>query len=203
MQIADIPIDHQRLASLALAKPWMEMLRDDKRLFLKAEEWINKSSGRGSLTLFTHDVDGKEEVVEEWPFVMFPGSIYVEVFPNLFPWADISVDEELYEQYDRDAYDEECGIWDSEDGRYIMYTEEYDEWHSGMAQIRPYTVDSGEVALFQLELRLNETGKAYLALEKYLTEGRPTKSSGRIGQDYGLGLKSLVRKYGLDAETSD
>lgn len=49
--IADIPIEHRRLASLALAKPWMELLKAGIPLLLKAEEWVNKSSGRGSLTL--------------------------------------------------------------------------------------------------------------------------------------------------------
>lgn len=197
--IADIPVEHRRLASLALAKPWMELLKAGTPLFLKAEEWVNKSSGRGSLSLFTRDDKGQEKVIEDWPFVMFPGQQYAELLPVLFPWADLSVDEDVYDEYDEDAYDEECGIWDSEDGCYIMHTEEYSDWRSSFSSVRPYTVEAGEVALFQLQLTLNEIGSAYLSLERYLTEGIvPPQSTGRIGQGYNLGLKSLARQYGLD-----
>lgn len=135
----------------------------------------------------------------KWPFVMFPGQQYTRVLPALFPWADLTVDADTYDEYDEDAFDEECGIWDSEEGRYIMHSEEYKEWHSKMAGIRPYTISSGEVALFQLELTLNEVGSAYLSLETFLTEGVVVSpSSGRIGQGYEFGLKSLAEKYGLD-----
>jgi hypothetical protein len=202
--IADIPDEQRRLASLALAKPWMELLKAGTPLFLKAEEWINKSSGRGSLTLFTPDDEGQEKTIEDWPFVMFPGQQYAELLPVLFPWADLSVDEDIYDEYDEQAYDEECGIWDSEDGRYIMYTDDYSDWQRGMASIRPYTVASGEVALFQLQLTLNEIGSAYLSLEKYLGEGIVSlPPAGRAGQGYNLGLKSLIRKYGLDSESKE
>jgi len=99
------------------------------------------------------------------------------------------------------AYNDECGIWDSEDGRYIVHTEDYSDWQRGMASVRPYTVESGEVALFQLQLTLNEIGSAYLSLEKYLTDGIVSlPPGGRIGQDYNFGLKRLIRKYGLDSE---
>ena len=201
-QLADIPAEQRRLASLALAKPWMGMLRDGKRLFLKAEEWINKSSGRGSLALSIRDDDGKEEIVEDWPFVMFPGQQYPELLPMLFPWANLKVDPEKYEEYDEDAYNDACGTWDSEDGCYIMHTKSYKDWFDGMAQIRPYDVAAGEVALFQLELELNEIGKAYLSLEKYLTTGMFSEPrSGIIGRGYEFGLKSLVRKLRLDSKS--
>jgi hypothetical protein len=202
--LADIPAEQQRLASLALAKSWMEMLKQGNRLFLKAEEWVNKSSGRGRLTLFTRDDNGKGEVVEDWPFVMFPGQLYVEVLPRLFPWADLEVDHEVYDDLDEDAWNEECGVWDSEDDRYIFHTEEYEDWLSRMAQIRPYEVASGEVALFQLELTLNEIGNAYLSLENYLSRGSILEPKpGSTGAGYAFGLKALARKYGLDSETKN
>ena len=200
-QLANIPKEQQRLASLALAKTWMEILKSGKRLFLKAEEWVNKSSGRGSLSLFIRNDNGKEEIVEEWPFVMFPGQLYVEVLPTLFPWANLEVDQEIYGDYDEAAHDEECGVWDSEDDCYIMHTEDYDEWLSGMAKIRPYEVAAGEVALFQLEMTLNEIGVAYLSLEKYLSAGSiAVQEEARTGAGYALGLKNLIRKYRLDSD---
>lgn len=76
-----------RLAELAQARPLMQRVVDGSRLFLEAEEWINKSSGRGSLYVKAQAEDGSEETLVEWPFVMFPGWDYVDVFPHLFPWA--------------------------------------------------------------------------------------------------------------------
>lgn len=198
LNVADIPAEQRRLASLTLSKPWMELLKSGTRVFLKAEEWVNKSSGRGSLTLFTRDDNGKDEVIQDWPFVMFPGQLYIHVLPTLFPWANLNIDTELYDQYDEELFDEQCGIWDSEDSQYILHTEDYEEWQSEMADVRPYTVSSGEVALFQLELTLNDIGNAFLALEPFLIRGTFTPpKSGRIGHDYGYGLKSLAQKYGL------
>src|SRR5436305_565726 len=40
-----------RMHSLALDRPWMELLREGKRLVIDIEEWINKTSGRGKVTL--------------------------------------------------------------------------------------------------------------------------------------------------------
>ena len=39
-----------RLRQLRLAKPWMELLASGKRLVVDMEEWVNKSSGRGSIS---------------------------------------------------------------------------------------------------------------------------------------------------------
>ena len=79
------------------------------------EEWTNKSSGRGSLALKARTADGEERLVQDWPFVMFPGWPYEFVFRQLFPWADLSVDDEFYDDHDERAFDNECGVWDGED----------------------------------------------------------------------------------------
>jgi hypothetical protein len=39
-----------RLRRLQLALPWMELLRAGRRILIEADEWINKSSGRGEIT---------------------------------------------------------------------------------------------------------------------------------------------------------
>ena len=182
-RIADIPIEQRRFASLAFAKPWMKALKEDTRLFLKAEEWINKTSGRGSLTLFTRDENGQEETIQEWPFVMYPGQDYSTFLPVLFPWANLTVDAEKYDAYDEQEWHEECGFGDSEEGRYALHHEEYKDWHRGKPRIRPYTISAGELALFQLELSLSEIGKAYLTLDKFLTEGIVPSPSTRQRED--------------------
>ncbi len=183
-RLADMPIEQRRLASLAFAKPWMKALKEDTRLFLKAEEWINKSSGRGSLTLFTRDENGKEETIQEWPFVMYPGQDYSTLLPVLFPWADVTVDAEKYDAYDEQQWHDDCGVWDPEEGRYTLHHDEYKDWRRGRPRIRPYTISAGELALFQLELSLSEIGKAYLSLDEYLTEGIVPSPSTRQREDY-------------------
>jgi hypothetical protein len=203
-EIAEGSPAQRRVDELVLAKPWMDMLARGERLFLEAEEWINKSSGRGSLRLVGQDKDGKDTIVQDWPFVMFPGMLYVEVLPALFPWADMSIDEEFYEDHDEAQFDLECGVWDGEDGRYIFHTEDFHDWRSKFASIRPYECD-GEVANFRLELELNKIGRAFLDIEDYLIGGKTSTPNleGSFGSGYLLGLKAAARRLGFKPKDLD
>ena len=40
-----------RIRELQLARPWMQLVADGNRLIIDIEEWINKTSGRGSIVL--------------------------------------------------------------------------------------------------------------------------------------------------------
>jgi len=92
---------------------------------------------------------------------------YVELFQALFPWANIRADEEFYYDYDHELFVEACGMWDSEEKRYIGYSQDFHEWRSQFADVRPFEVTSGEVAKFRLELALNELGRAFLLVDEY------------------------------------
>ena len=83
---------------------------------------------------------------------------------------DFCIDEPFYKGYDEDNYREECGVWDAEQGEYIIFTESFSEWASRSIPkgIRPYKLD-GTVACWRLEFTLNELGKAYVKVNKYLT----------------------------------
>ncbi len=200
-ELAEGPPSNRRFTELSLAKPWMEIINQRNRLLLEAEEWVNKSSGRGSLRLLVQDEDGNEETVADWPFVMFPGLLYVEVFPQLFPWASLSIDEDFYEEYDQQEYDSDCGVWDGEDQKYIFHTETFEEWKKGLARIRPYEeAAAGEVARFRLELTLNRVGKAFLTLDRYLSTGKTGTRDITIPGIYGSSLKFLARKYNLTSD---
>lgn len=178
--LADGPPDTKRLAQLRVARRWMEIIHDGERLLLEATEWLNKSSGRGNMRLIAQDDNLEERVVEDWPLTMFPMAQYVDVFPVLFPWADISIDEDFYEFYDEQEHDLHYGVWDS-------------EWRESLAKVRPYECD-GEVASYRLGLTLNEIGKAFLVLDPYLRDGSmPLPSAARNRG----GLKSLAVEYGL------
>lgn len=201
--LAEGPIYERRLRRLVLDRPWMLLLENGEQLFLEAEEWINKSSGRGSLALKARNADGDERLVQDWPFVMFPGWPYEFVFRQLFPWADLSVDEEFYESYDEQTFDNECGIWDGEDKCYMGHTEEFSEWRSDLPELRPYEIASGEVALYRLELTLNEVGKAFLLLDRFLDTGErpggPNPEKFSSATHYGLKGMAL-RHFGPPPE---
>lgn len=159
-----------RIRELQLAKPWMEMLASGTRLLVDMEEWINKTSGRGSITIGIDHEDGNapDELVTWW-FLVGPTS-YVEAVAKLFAWANIDVHEETYDDAEYQQYEEECSRWDGSDQ---FFTESFDNWRSGNVGhgIRPYKNALGEVDYFRLELTLNNLGKAFLVVDKFATEG--------------------------------
>lgn len=156
-----------RIRQLQLAKPWMELLASGKRLVVDIEEWINKTSGRGSISLGVDNEDGgKPEELARWGVLLGLAS-YAEVVPRLFAWADVRVHEETYDDAEYDQYEAECVIYDNEGDRFVI--EDFDEWRSGrLAQgLRPYANGAGEVDFWRLELTLNELGKAFLVVDRF------------------------------------
>jgi hypothetical protein len=159
-----------RLRELRLAKPWMDMLASGTRLVVDFEEWINKTSGRGSVSIGVDHEDGNEpEELVTWHFLVGPVS-YAEAVPKLFAWADADVHEETYDDAEYEQYEAECSIWDEGDQ---FFTESFAEWRrSRVAEgIRPYTNAAGEVDYFRIELTLNELGKAFLIVDNFAAEG--------------------------------
>jgi hypothetical protein len=160
-----------RIRELQLAKPWIEMLASGERLVVDMEEWINKSSGRGSITLGLDNEDGKDPTpLAAWGVFLGLAS-YAEVVPRLFAWADVDVHEETYDEAEYDQYQAECVIYDNEGDRFV--TEDYDEWRQGLLArgLRPYANAACEVDYWRLELTLNDLGKAFLVVDKFATKG--------------------------------
>jgi hypothetical protein len=156
-----------RYNSLVFAKPWLSALQNGDRVIVEAEEWVNKSSGKGSLRIkIIDEASGEERVDQDWPTTYFPMMPYERVFQQLFPWASISVDDDFYYDYEKSGFVDEWGLWDPEDHRYYV-TQDFREWRERKPEIRAYS-DDGEVASYRLELALNELGKAFLILDKYL-----------------------------------
>ncbi|RST76176.1 DUF4365 domain-containing protein [Siminovitchia acidinfaciens] len=161
----------QRLNSLGLDRAWMKEIEAGNKLILESEEWVNKSSGRGSISLKVIDPWTEiEKIIVDWPIAFFPMQSYEDVFVKLFPWADISVDDEFYEEYDEQEFLLDYGVWDKEDGKYYTFGD-WDEWKNSLPKIRPFKVVSGEVAAYRLVLNLNDIGKAFLKLDSYLRKG--------------------------------
>lgn len=196
--LAEGPPYQRRLRRLVLARPWMELISEDgKELFLEFEEWINKSSGRGAMRLLARDENGDEEVVEDWGAVAFPGQIFQEVIHYLFPWAEFYIDENYYEVYDDALHIAETGSFDG--GELVLTYESLTEWRRKQPRIRPYIVEAGEIAKFRLEIVINELGAAFSKLDQYLETGKLHLDSVnmRMSLDYGTGLKSTARRYGI------
>lgn len=177
--IAENQTDYERrLHSLVLARAWMDELEKGNSILLESEEWVNKSSGKGSITLKIIDSWTDEiTTVLDYPMIYLGPVSYEEAFEKLFPWANISVDEDFYEQYEEDEYSMEEGVWDSEEDEYIFFGQDFEEWRSDLPKIRPYEEVSGEVARYRLVLTLNQIGKSFLMLDDYLKSGLITETS--------------------------
>lgn len=175
--IGDSPEPVKRFTELTLARPWMEAINEGKRLFVELEEWVNKSSGRGALRLVVQD-DEAEEHALTWPVIFLGSTSFEQAVRDFFPWADVDVDEELYDEREEERWIEDNGMWDAEEGVYL-----YDHTHlaehmelrreyAEYAEVGPYEED-GEVAKYRLELMLNEIGRGFLAVAEYLYEAKP------------------------------
>ncbi len=161
----------RRLNSLILSKPWMKEIDANNNVILEAEEWVNKSSGKGTLKLKVIDSLTFEERVDiEWSFVVFfPGQMYIDVFRKIFPWADIQIDEEFYEHYEVGRFTEEECPYDDEEEKYIYLGNEFFEsWEKNQNKLRPYKNGAGEVDFYRLKLLLNDIGKTFLKLDTFL-----------------------------------
>ncbi|MFC5177336.1 DUF4365 domain-containing protein [Nocardioides taihuensis] len=156
-----------RLRRLQLALPWMELLRAGRRILIEADEWVNKSSGRGEITIASVDGANEDrELLGTW-MIMAPGWSYDTVLPSLVPWADVVIHEETYDEAEYDAWEAECVYYDNEGDRIV--TEDYDEWRGerGVEGLRPYANSAGEVDSWRLELKLNQLGDAFLLVNEF------------------------------------
>lgn len=175
-KLADVvenqPPYQRRLAQLTLARAWMDMIVSGNTMFLEAEKWVNKSSGRTDLRLVAVDRQGREINVKVWPVGIFPGWAFEEIITDTLPWAAFSVDTELYAQHDYMQYVEECYHYPF--GSEEPYIEmDYEEWTASRSDtdLRPYDFN-GEVEFWRLKIDLNEIGLSFLTLDEYLRTGQ-------------------------------
>lgn len=160
-----------RVRDLQLARAWMVMLAEGKRLVIDVEEWINKTSGRGTITLGIDNEDGNDpQPLANW-WVMFGPDDYAEVIPELFAWATVGLHEQTYEDAEYDQYEAECLFEDGEGFR--MYRESYEEWRRSRhwLPLRPYANGAGEVDFWRLELSINDLGRAFLLVDRFAADG--------------------------------
>ncbi len=155
-----------RHASLVFAKEWMLEAHKHGSLMLEVEEWINKSSGRGTFILKSFDETGKEKILFERNIFGFGFKKYSQVIQELFPWANVEVDKEFYE-INYNMTDEDN--WDLYNKGYGFYSPSLKLDNS---EIYPYRNVAAEVDLYRLLLTLNQIGKAFLITEDFLENGK-------------------------------
>lgn len=136
--------------------PFMESIKNGKNVVLESEEWIHKSSGRGS-TKITID-DGSTKEIYEWRY-FFPFTSYAEVFRRIFPWAKFVIDEDFLEGEEIYSADSGSIILDN-DLTYIQPTHE----NGNIIGI----LRAGEVAFYKIHLELNDFGESFLNVNKTL-----------------------------------
>lgn len=167
-----------RVRALALDRPWMKRLADGERVVLDIEEWINKSSGRGSISLGIDNEDGKDPTaLANWS-VLLGLRPYEDALPKLFPWADLSLHEATYDNADHQQYEVECSIYDEGDR---LFTEHFDDWMKSrrLSDLRPYANEMGEIDLWRLQLTLNDLGQAFLIVDEFVSQDRPLLLTGQ------------------------
>jgi len=156
-----------RIRQLRLALPWMRLLKGGRRILLEADEWINKSSGRGDIEIVSVD-DANEDrhSLGQW-FVMVGLRPYEDVLPALVPWADVVLHQETYDEADYEEWEAQCVFTDREGDSFV--SESYEDWSKKFdgVGLRPYGNGANEVDFWRLELVLNGLGNGFLQVDEF------------------------------------
>ena len=105
----------------------MELLASGKRLVVDMEEWVNKSSGRGSISLGVDNEDGEKPGSCESGAVSRPrqlrrgGAEAVRVGRARV--------QETYDESEYDQYKADCCIWT---GEAELFAVPFEEWRRGL-----------------------------------------------------------------------
>lgn len=160
----------KRFNTLLFSLDWIRATQTNGEIILEVNEWVNKSSGRGDFKLLVPSDSGEDKVLFEQTYLGFGLRDYSMVIKDMFPWANISIDQDFYD-YNMEA----------------EWYEEYEESNQRLERellqtgrsiperdntIYPYENCAGEVDKYRLILTLNEIGKSFLVLEDFLTEGK-------------------------------
>ena len=171
--IYEIPSYSPNLSRMAVDRPWMDIIESGVyKLFVIAEENINRPTRKGILKIYVTDLDGKVEHIYAWPFFVNPDMPYVYRLNELFPWANISVDKDYYDVQERGEENE----------------------RDSLCNIRPWMVEADEIAHFRLEMVLSELGRSYLYSDRFICNADydQNKLTGSFGRMYENGIKYVV-----------
>lgn len=166
-------------------KKFMQILQEGGSIKLHSKEWVNKSSGRGETELIVDD--GKCIQKYSYPY-WFPFTPYTTVFPRLFPWANFSADEAFFEENDKALWKKYHCYYDEEENEWINVGDTYEEFRKRLDPMR--SIDhSGEVAEYMLVLSLNNLGRSFLSVDRFVAQNQPyaearPKMNKKSGDEY-------------------
>lgn len=150
-------------------KKFMQIIQEGGQVRLHSTEWVNKCSGKGEIELIVDD--GNSIKKYSYPY-WFPYTLYTDVFPRLFPWANFTADDEYYEETDEALWRELHCYYDKEEDEWIEVGDSFEEFRASLNPMR-YIDNAGEVAEYMLVLSLNELGEAFLKIDQYVSQPRP------------------------------
>ena len=159
-------------------KKFMEIIRDGGKVKLHSTEWVNKSSGRGDTELIVDD--GKSIKKYSYPY-WFPYTPYTKVFPQLFPWADFSADEEYFLENDDCLWRELNCFYDKEEHEWLVVGDSFEEFRNNLDPMRSIN-NSGEAAEYMMILSLNELGKSFLYVDNFVSQNQPYSDTRPVGE---------------------
>jgi len=150
-------------------KLFMQIIKSGGSVKLHSKEWVNKCSGKGNIELIVDDGNGPHTY--SYPY-WFPYTMYTDVFPRLFPWANFTADADFYYEEDQEQWKKLHCYYDPEENKYIRVGDSFSEFRSKLDPMR--CIDySGELAEYMLILSLNDLGEAFLLLDEYASKERP------------------------------
>lgn len=159
------PLYFQRLQRLAAHKKMLSDIMKGKVIAVEIEEWVNKSIGRATVKVVKVTSDNNDIIISESNYINFYG---IESLQKLFPWADFTIDEDYYEDSDYDDFMDNHGIWDDEEKAYCGSSIDFADYKENLPDLR-YIVDgSGEIQSCRLIVSINDLGKSFIEVNKYL-----------------------------------
>ena len=167
LNISNLPENIINYNFLLSQKEFMQIINNGGSVKLHSTEWVNKSSGRGQTELIVNS--GNEEKKYSYPY-WFPFTPYDMVFPRLFPWATFSVDEDFYDEHDRNLWRDLHCYYDKEDNEWINVGDTFEEFRSKLKPIRGVLAACGEVSEYMLVLGLNDLGSSFLLVNEFVSK---------------------------------
>lgn len=159
----------KRFNALLFAVEWMRTTNDYGELILEVQEWVNKTSGKGDFKLLVTEETGDERVISERTYWGFGTRDYSLVIRDMFPWANINIDQNFYDYVmDREWHEQyESSIEELSKSLLLQGKPAYRR----DSRIYPYENCAGEIDKYRLILTLNDLGKSFLLLNEFLEKG--------------------------------
>lgn len=178
LSFTNLPAHITNYNFLLSQKKFMQIIQAGGEIKLHSTEWVNKSSGKGDMELIVDDGESIEKY--SYPY-WFPYTPYTAVFPRLFPWADFSADEDFFRENDEGFWHEYHCYYDKEDDEWLLVGDTFEEYRKKLSPMR--SIDhSGEVAEYMMVLSLNELGRSFLNVDKYISQNWPYADTRPTGE---------------------